>query len=59
MLGMPSYEVCQRCGYEFGFDDNPGVAAPVSFEDYREEWINDGRKWFGPPTDPARFDPEI
>lgn len=37
-LGRPSYEVCPRCGFEFGNDDNPGTAKPVSFEQYRREW---------------------
>lgn len=45
-LGQPSYEVCPRCGFEFGNDDNPGTSAPVSFEDYRAEWIDEGRPWF-------------
>ncbi len=38
LLGPPSYEVCPRCDYEFGNDDNPGTAKPVSFKDYRHEW---------------------
>jgi hypothetical protein len=42
-LGRPSYEVCPRCGFEFGNDDNPGTAEPVSFEQYRREWEADGR----------------
>lgn len=42
VLGAPSYEVCPRCGFEFGNDDNPGTAAPVSFEEYRREWEADG-----------------
>lgn len=37
-LGRPSYEVCPRCGYEFGNDDNPGTGSPQSFEDYKAEW---------------------
>src|SRR3954454_12473526 len=37
LLGLPSYEVCPRCGYGFGNDDNPGTAPPISFEEYREE----------------------
>ncbi|MCM0675162.1 hypothetical protein NCC78_10735 [Micromonospora phytophila] len=46
LLGMPSYEVCERCGFEFGFDDNPGgEAQPESFEQYRQEWVADGRPW--------------
>jgi hypothetical protein len=38
-LGRPSYEECPRCGFEFGLDDDPGTAAPVSFEEYRREWV--------------------
>ncbi|WP_435770778.1 hypothetical protein [Nocardioides sp. SYSU DS0651] len=46
-LGSPSYEVCPNCGFEFGNDDNPGTASPVSFEDYRAEWEADGSSRFG------------
>ena len=49
-LGRPSYEVCSRCGFEFGNDDNPGTAVPQSFGDYRREWEANGRPWFTPPT---------
>jgi hypothetical protein len=42
VLGAPSYEVCPSCGFEFGNDDNPGTAPPVSFEDYRAEWEEQG-----------------
>jgi hypothetical protein len=45
-LGRPSYEVCPRCGFEFGNDDHPGTAAPTSFEEYRAEWEADGQPWF-------------
>jgi hypothetical protein len=44
-LGTPSYEVCPRCGFEFGNDDNPGTAPPQSFEQYRVEWEDDGCPW--------------
>ncbi len=50
-LGRPSYEVCPRCGYEFGNDDNPGARDPVSFERYRQEWTARGQPWFD-----SRFD---
>jgi hypothetical protein len=43
---MPSYEVCPNCGFEFGNDDNPGTAAPSSFEQYRVEWESEGRQRF-------------
>jgi rubredoxin len=45
-LGRPSYEVCPRCGFEFGNDDNPGTAQPQSFEDYRKSWEAKGCPWF-------------
>jgi len=45
-LGRPSYEVCPKCGFEFGFDDNPGVGSGDSFADYRAEWISEGSQWF-------------
>lgn len=45
-LGRPSYEVCPRCGFEFGNDDDPGTARPVSFEGYRAEWEAKGSPWF-------------
>ena len=47
-LGRPSYEVCPNCGYEFGNDDNPGTAPPSSFEDFRQEWVEDGSPRFTP-----------
>lgn len=46
LLGSPSYEVCPRCGFEFGNDDNPGTGTPSSFEQYRLEWESEGRPWF-------------
>lgn len=47
-LGRASYEVCVRCSFEFGNDDDPGTAAPLSFEQYRDEWEADGRPWLSP-----------
>ncbi len=44
--GMPSYEVCACCGFEFGNDDNPGTAKPDSFGQYLSRWIAEGCKWF-------------
>ena len=56
LLGRPSYEVCACCGFEFGNDDNPGTAAPVSFEDYRTDWIERGRPWFDRNSTPGDGD---
>jgi hypothetical protein len=58
LLGRGSYEVCPRCGFEFGNDDNPGTGSPSSFDDYRHEWQARGSPWFAKPddADPAGFD---
>ncbi|MCX5660163.1 MAG: hypothetical protein NTW19_10635 [Planctomycetota bacterium] len=45
--GDASYDVCECCGYEFGFEDNPGLGCqPISFRDYRTQWIAEGCEWF-------------
>jgi hypothetical protein len=49
-LGRPSYGVCLRCGFEFGNNDDPGTAAPSSFEEYRSEWQAEGAPWFNKLT---------
>jgi hypothetical protein len=41
-LGRPSYGVCLRCGFEFGNDDDAGMAEPLSFEQHRAEWEAEG-----------------
>jgi len=63
LLGSPSYEVCPRCGFEFGNDDNPGTGVPSSFEQYRLEWESEGCPWFdvsreseATPPQPGRDD---
>lgn len=52
--GLPSYEVCPSCGFEFGNDDNPGTAEPSSFGDYRDEWVARGSPRFSRSTSTRR-----
>jgi hypothetical protein len=52
LWGFPSYDVCSCCGYEFGFNDNPGNGIGETFEEARREWIEDGCKWFEPSEMP-------
>ena len=53
-LGPASYDVCSCCGFEFGFDDNPGASARAdSFESYRQDWLDRGAPWFSPVARPA------
>jgi hypothetical protein len=53
--GMPSYEVCACCGYEFGNDDDPGTAAGIAFEEYLAEWTREGCQWFDKGERPANW----
>jgi len=57
--GAPSYDVCACCGFEFGNDDNPGTAAPVTFEQYRHQWLASGCEWFDILCKPASWDWKI
>jgi hypothetical protein len=54
-LGKPSYEVCLCCGFEFGNDDEPGTAEPVSFETYLKDWIEGGAIWFDSKAKPSNW----
>ncbi len=51
-FGMPSYEVCPCCGFEFGNDDEPGTSSPTTFEQFLAEWISEGMPWFAPSKRP-------
>ena len=53
--GMPSYAVCGCCGFEYGFDDEPGIGTPSTFESYLEEWIKDGAVWFSNDKRPENW----
>lgn len=56
-LGPASYEVCSCCGFEFGFDDNPGASGRGdSFEAYRAGWLDRGAPWFAPSLRPPGWD---
>lgn len=54
-FGSPSYEVCACCGFEFGNDDDPGTAPPVSFSAYLEEWRKNGEEWFDDTRKPKNW----
>jgi hypothetical protein len=49
--GAGSYQICPSCGFQFGVsDDNAGI----SFEEWRESWIEQGTPWSSkgiPPPD--------
>jgi hypothetical protein len=37
----PSFDICDCCGVEFGYEDS----TPESIESYRKKWIAEGAKW--------------
>jgi len=53
--GYPSYNICDCCGFEFGFDDtNNGIA----FDNYRKKWIKEGASWFSEHKKPPHWNLE-
>ncbi len=51
--GSASYDCCSCCGFEFGFDDDPGGSAKAcSFSEYLADWIARGCVWFSPSRKP-------
>lgn len=51
--GIPTFNICQCCGFQSGYDD---LDQGNSFEEYREKWINNGAKWFRPKEKPSNWD---
>ncbi|MCI0379448.1 MAG: hypothetical protein L0215_17710, partial [Gemmataceae bacterium] len=54
-FGDASYDVCSCCGYEFGFNDEPGIGEGQSFEDYLMKWKDDGCPWFDATKMPTNW----
>jgi hypothetical protein len=51
--GAASYDCCSCCGFEYGFDDDPGASSTASsFAEYLQRWISDGCEWFEPAKRP-------
>jgi hypothetical protein len=59
LFGRLSYEICPCCGFEFGNDDNPGTAPPITFSEYRPKWLSDGCSWFRPDERPRDWDVQV
>jgi hypothetical protein len=57
VLGSPSLEICPRCLFQPGFDDDPGATHDfMPFEAYRAIWEAEGRIWRGFGWRPAPGD---
>ncbi|MBM7569923.1 hypothetical protein [Aquibacillus albus] len=48
-FGDPTFEICDCCGFESGFDDDD---QGYSFATYRDEWLLSGATWFYIDTKP-------
>lgn len=58
---MASFEICQSCGLQFGYDDAAGgdrAARGAVHERWRAEWIRKGMRWWSSSTPPpSGWDP--
>ena len=48
----PSFDICDCCGVEFGYED----ATLGAVRRYRTEWVNKGGPWFVPDARPEQWD---
>jgi hypothetical protein len=48
----PSFDICDCCGVEFGYEDTTREAASR----YRAEWLTKGAHWFEPDSRPDNWD---
>lgn len=44
----PSFEICDCCGVEFGYEDSTQAVV----EHYRAQWVASGAKWFNAKKQP-------
>ncbi|MGL4874385.1 MAG: hypothetical protein ACRC30_07010 [Clostridium sp.] len=52
--GMPSFDICDCCGIEFGYED----CTEESAIEYRKRWIDSGGEWFSKELKPSNWDIE-
>ncbi len=50
----PTYEICDCCGVEFGYED----ATLVGVKKARSDWLAKGAPWFAPEARPVNWDLE-
>lgn len=47
----PSFNICDCCGVEFGYED----ATPIAIKKYREKWMSSGSKWWNEKVRPKNW----
>jgi hypothetical protein len=48
----PTFEICDWCGVEFGYED----ATPRGVAAHRERWLRGGATWFRPEKRPPAWE---
>lgn len=51
----PTFEICDCCGVEFGYEDS----TPQGINNYRQKWIETGAKWMNPNEKPDDWNLEV
>ncbi len=49
--GAPTYDICDCCGVEFGYED----MTAESVRRFRERWVQLGMRWFAPASRPQAW----
>lgn len=52
--GLPSYNPCECCGAEFGYQD----CKLTAIKKHRQRWIESGYVWSSPEYMPSTWDPK-
>lgn len=50
--GSPTFEICECCGFESGFDD---LSEGLTITEYRNKWISDGAQWLNSNLKPENW----
>lgn len=52
-FGYASFECCECCGFEFGYDDDPDASGHAcSFRSHLSKFVHSGMHWFRPDRRP-------
>lgn len=55
-FGEASFECCECCGFEFGYDCDPAASGRHgTFRDYLVKWVEHGSHWFRPNQRPENW----
>jgi hypothetical protein len=52
-----SEAVCGCCGIRFGLDDQDPDARTGSYLAWRQQWVQEGMRWWGPKAPSSGWDP--